>query len=475
MQHIIKKQVIDLTLYKKKDAFQIQHLISEHYWREVVPVIEKAFDAASSSNEIISIDTLEIDLGFITIKDIEKGQLQIEVAKKISEQLNIEINNLSSKQKTSKQAIILNVAGQWMFYMEHGYLPWNVIKINTSWYQDVLEAFATNAIMIGRLRLLIKNKYVVRRIIFQHDEKFLQSLIETLTAEKQEALAGIINEITELLYFIYYKTSDISSFEKKELKQKIWQQTLELIASKESKLSPEKIAFMLLRENSISKETIENLPGSFLFNERLTADVLKQIKKAPADEKQNEFKEKKSVNKEIENSDVIKIAEDGIFVQYAGLVLLHPFLKVFFKNLSLVSETGFVDVVSHQKALYLLNYFATGNTKPEEHELVIPKILCAWSIEEPVDNNIELMPGELAEADNLLAEVIQQWEVLKGTSINGLREEFLQRNGKFYTKNENLYLQVESNSIDILLDYLPWSLNIINLPWMSNVLRIEWR
>lgn len=475
MQHIIKKQVIDLTLYKKKDAFQIQHLISEHYWREVVPVIEKAFDAASSSNEIISIDTLEIDLGFLTIKDIEKGQLQIEVAKKISEQLNIEINNFSSNQKTSKQAIILNAAEQWLFYMQHSYLPWNVLKINVGWYQKVLEAFATNAIMIGRLRLIIKNKNVVRRIVFQHNEKFLQSLIETLTAEKQGALTGIINEITELLFFINYKPSDISSFEKKELKQKIWQQALQLIASGEGKLSPQKIAFILLRENSISKETIENLPGSFLFNERLIADVLKQIKKAQEDENQNEFKERKSVNKEIENRSAIKIDEDGIFVQYAGLILLHPFLKAFFKNLNLVSDTGFVDVMSHQKALYLLNYFATGNTKPEEHELVIPKILCAWSIEEPVDNNIELMPVELTEADNLLAEVIQQWEVLKGTSVNGLREEFLQRNGKFYTKNENLYLQVESNSIDILLDYLPWSLNIISLPWMRNVLRTEWR
>ena len=167
--------------------------------------------------------------------------------------------------------------------------------------------------------------------------------------------------------------------------------------------------------------------------------------------------------------------EDGIYVSNAGIVLLHPFLNQFFKKLRLIKKDGFADSIFQQKALYLLHYLATGNTKPEEHELVIAKILCAWPLEEPVNNFIELTDEELDEADDLLLSAIQQWNILKETSADGLREGFLQRKGKLFTKNDDLVLQIEQSSIDILLDHLPWNLSIIKLPWMQDILKVEWR
>jgi hypothetical protein len=38
-----------------------------------------------------------------------------------------------------------------------------------------------------------------------------------------------------------------------------------------------------------------------------------------------------------------------------------------------------------------------------------------------------------------------------------------------------LRLQVEGKALDILLDYLPWTLSIVKLPWMKKLLHIEWR
>jgi hypothetical protein len=64
---------------------------------------------------------------------------------------------------------------------------------------------------------------------------------------------------------------------------------------------------------------------------------------------------------------------------------------------------------------------------------------------------------------------------LKNTSAAGLREGFLQRPVKLFTKNGDIYLRVEKSSIDVLLDYLPWNLGIIMLPWMKDILRVEWR
>jgi hypothetical protein len=102
-------------------------------------------------------------------------------------------------------------------------------------------------------------------------------------------------------------------------------------------------------------------------------------------------------------------------------------------------------------------------------------VLCGFPLEKPVEPVESLSPEFLEEADMMLEAAIGQWEILKNTTVSGLREGFLQRPGKLFSRNGNLYLQVERSSIDVLLDYLPWNLSIIILPWMKDILRVEWR
>ena len=131
--------------------------------------------------------------------------------------------------------------------------------------------------------------------------------------------------------------------------------------------------------------------------------------------------------------------------------------------------------MAHQKALHLLYYLSTGQKHPDEYELVIAKVLCAYPLQQPVETDIELTEMELNEANDLLIAAIAQWEVLKNSSAAALREGFLQRNGKLFSKSDKLYLQVEKSAIDVLLDRLPWNLSMIKLPWMNEMLRVEWR
>ncbi len=185
----------------------------------------------------------------------------------------------------------------------------------------------------------------------------------------------------------------------------------------------------------------------------------------------SQFRSKKTVGIDFK----IELNEDEIYVVNAGVVLLHPFLPRLFNNLQLIKDEFFADAFSQQKALYLLHYLATGNAQPQEHELVIPKLLCTFPLEDPVDYFIELNDKELTEGESLLESAIGQWTILKGTSPEGLREGFLQRKGKLFTNNGNLVLQMEQSAIDMLLDHLPWNLNIIKLPWMKELLKVEWR
>ncbi|HEV8084464.1 MAG TPA: contractile injection system tape measure protein, partial [Chitinophagaceae bacterium] len=244
MQHIIKKQIINLSLDKKLDAFHIQHLVSDQYWNKIVPVLQKAFDAASSEDEIISLDTFEIDLGIINVKEIEKGNWEDEVLEKITEQLLPVKHGLSSKEKVIKKSRALSISEQWIFYMQHGYLPWNSLQINKDWYDKVLEAFAGDATAVVNLRNLIsRNPNSAKRIIFQHSEIFLKALIETLTAENQDLLPEFIAEITVMISF------SKKNIQNKEVKQKLWEQVLQLAASEDKNLNPSKIAIQLLSKN----------------------------------------------------------------------------------------------------------------------------------------------------------------------------------------------------------------------------------
>ena len=254
---------------------------------------------------------------------------------------------------------------------------------------------------------------------------------------------------------------------------------LQFAASSERKLKSSPYShrdIVLLLSNHLSTQQRNSKKvKQFLSKNKIETETLKQIIK------EKDHKEKDSIKEEVSPKDLtkkegkIKMDEDGIYVSNAGIVLLHPFLNHFFKNLHLVQERNFTDVFSQMKALYLLHYLATGNKSPGEHELVMAKVLCLFPLENPVDNLIELTEKELQEADNVLASAIGQWEILKSTSPDGLREGFLQRNGKLFTKNGALHLQVEQGAIDMLLDHLPWNLSMIQLPWMEDILKVEWR
>lgn len=165
----------------------------------------------------------------------------------------------------------------------------------------------------------------------------------------------------------------------------------------------------------------------------------------------------------------------GLFVNQSGLVILHPFLRLYFEDVGLVEGEAFRDEVAQQTAIYLLHYLATGQTDAPEYELVLPKLLCGWPLNEPVARGLALPDHGLMEGENLLQAVINYWQVLKSTSPDGLREGFLQREGKLTRLYEGDWrLQVEQKAIDILLGSLPWGLNVVKLPWMENLLMVEW-
>jgi hypothetical protein len=538
MQHIIKKQVIELVIDKHLDAFDIQQQVSDWYWNRFLSQLDNELTKLSPTNEVLYIDRLEIDLGVLNRTQLQATQLQKivlpAIAQKIQESL-IASQYANSMVNTRPGAV--HSFTQWLQYMQKGYLPWNVLHITDEWRQQVLQALATDHYSVTLLRKeLQKNKNVATRIAQQHTTIWLAQLITVLTAESQSKLPASIIAIEKLLTQLRAQQPGVVQTAVPSHKM-IWQQVLQIVAGSKQKLTTSQLAATII-EKSITLvqlpvlEKIIQSPADHLpIQEAITLVQQKFLPATPAHTKQSGItKDTTPINSDAvqqqstqqqaadtsqttkgnetqpNNTEATRkqpeakeqvisattqpaetrppsmdlnsqtvAAEGGLFVQHAGLILLHPFLRSLFSLCGLLAKKQFASAAAQEKAIYLLHYITTGRVTAEEHELVIPKVLCNYPIEEPVNTDTVLTLNELQEADDMIRAAIAQWSILKSTSPDGLRQGFLQRSGKLQTKNEQLYIEIEKNTIDVLLDHLPWNLSLIRLPWSAQIIRVEWR
>ena len=161
-------------------------------------------------------------------------------------------------------------------------------------------------------------------------------------------------------------------------------------------------------------------------------------------------------------------------VKHAGIILLSPFLKFFFKNLNLLEANQWKTKDAQYKAFHLLKFISTGLQQTPEYNLTLEKIICGVAIEEPIPLEIILSENEINESQSLLESVIEHWKAIKNTSVNGLREAFLKRDGILTEKENGWLLQVERKTLDILMEDIPWGYSTIAFPWNSNLICIEW-
>ena len=191
------------------------------------------------------------------------------------------------------------------------------------------------------------------------------------------------------------------------------------------------------------------------------------IKKYFADDKNKD---------ERKNEVSVKLEEDPIFVENAGLVICANFLPILFNGFKLIEEDQFVDQESQFRAIHLTQYLATGEEKAPEFDLTLNKLLCGFPVLEPLERQIELKQEERDEAINLLEYLIKHWSILGNTSPAALRNTFLQRRGKltFETSQSSWLLQVEKQGYDICVEKLPWTISVIKLPWMPERIQVDW-
>jgi hypothetical protein len=170
----------------------------------------------------------------------------------------------------------------------------------------------------------------------------------------------------------------------------------------------------------------------------------------------------------------IKILE-SLYITNAGLILIAPYIARLFDTLELTSNGEFNQPEDVDTAIRVLQYLITGNETADEYQLALSKVLCGVKISKSLGLDQPLSEVQKNAVDSLLLAVIEHWKALGQTSIAGLRESFLQRDGVLLLKEKHWELNVQAKAFDMLLDQLPWSYSVTIMPWMALPLHAQWR
>jgi hypothetical protein len=424
-----------------------------------------------------------------------------------------------------------------LFFLENGYLPWygSEEKIVDLMQEENWSLLLDNPAFFKTLKSLISsNGNPIDRFIFQFpDESIIAFLsrINQLINNSSKSILTICKKLSLENHRLFLKLLFQISFEENtglEITSKT------LILQLKNSISDENIDSQIF--NNIKNLLKTVLPSTIvrkngLFDDFLIQDiqpstfkdsiVSNQLKKGNekvleeidegqpvenaqkissnkdsgikretlSDQDISEISNKIEINKRILsneklNSNIAEKKEEFSFfkkglteiaVQNAGLILLHPFLKQFFLTTKIINERNEIAISRQDLAVQTLHYLATGNENIFETNLVFEKFLCGIPLQIPVQKESLLNYTIKAEAITLLSEVIKNWPVLKNTSPDGLRQMFIQREGKLIQKEDkNFKLIVEQKAQDVLLERLNWNISIIKLPWLKELVFIEW-
>ncbi|GAA5216499.1 contractile injection system tape measure protein [Corallincola platygyrae] len=190
-----------------------------------------------------------------------------------------------------------------------------------------------------------------------------------------------------------------------------------------------------------------------------------------------------------------EISPDTLRVYGAGLILLHPYLPRLFRQLNWLDDESALRSTALSKAAKALAYLAAGCYSSEqsvqreqgeqalpEHQLGWFKVLLGLKPDALLLLDDAPLPTEvIVELDTLLRSLLAHWTALKSSSVEGLRQSFLSREGLICFNSEHgqpdacyWQLTLERQGIDLLLDQLPFSITTVKLPWMQHPIQVSW-
>jgi hypothetical protein len=469
---IIRRQVFNITTSSEKLAFECRQLANDSISGDLIKVYERLahlYHLYTHSDQYIILDTLKVDLGELSITEFRNRLFHLLEDKLTNELQNqFHVDDASSPTDSPNSVVYSTTTRQYqeafLFFLQNGRFPW--------WYQKT------------------GNK-TPAEILADFDKENRTNLLIDLAA-KRNAPSDLLNQILKRLFCHLPETACVTYLA--ELGELYSDGGLNanvqlLIQQHENLTEQYHISVNQLYLQAILFILLTNDTSDFLqkflrhLNHTLPeGDIVPHWIKAGREELLPNVDQESAMGKaELPSRSRLKTSktgseqDEGIYISNAGLIILHPFLTLFFENLGLLDDNRqFISSHTQIKAAVILYYLQSGKDDYKEWEMSLNKILCGMATDELIPNDILLSDQEKAESDTLLKTVIEYWDALKRSSVEAVQTTFLTREGKVSFKETHWLIQVERTGVDILVDRLPWGIGTIKLPWLNELIYVEW-
>lgn len=530
-KNIIKKLVVEVDTNSMEQALLLKNDLKALLETHVYPKLDQLFDSESTKEQYIHFNQLNIDIALIdgsnwslhgdTIANKIKSEIQekkqINTTTKGPTTETIISKNKATISPTKETTIGKNKATKtietFLYFLAKGQLPWwNRISKNE------LEKQFINTLNKDHYHLfynfIFNESNNLYRLINQFDNQFITKIyLKFLDKSKNDFTTSfkvpraLENKSIRKSYwkFAFLALKDaktnseksVENFENLIINIRTKQHennTILSLSAKEIKTVFELLyfsnntldipvsiapAFMLPHNYQIiaSKQSIgitsfHTISDSKPFhlklksqNHLLQKTLTDEIRDLQAEDTMNTSVFENQLSKEVQN--------EGIIVQQAGLVLLHPFLKTFFEKLKFLVN-GKLIPSKKEAAAHILHYLATGNEQACEYEMSFEKLLCDIPLSQPIDRFIKITPFQKEQCEVVLKAMLGHWKSIKTENIQVVQNEFFQREGKLSFQNDKVLLTIPRKTQDILLESLPWNIHLIKIPWKEKLIFTNW-
>lgn len=462
--HIINKQVFEFECLQSEHAFQIQQKADHVMQDKISKAIDRVCDQMTDGDETLQITLLEINLGKISFNQLEQDiapAFEKAFFEKLSEWKKN--NSLKSPALVSKQQSSFEIAKTFLLT---GYLPWFAGKPGKNYIEELFAGlFSEQREELKNFILLnLANEKFIERLALQLDTTYLNYIINLLDINAN-LIFEIENEIKKSLL-----VNNNGEEDNIQLHKIAFEFTFKLISGK-IEFSTEEQFYEQFKK--MVAEKFELNPAIFNPSSLKEETHYDELLNAINHEKEKIKKNKSSLEQE-ERKDEGTGESAKFYISNAGLVLIANYFPAFLNELQLLEQGNFTGKQSQIKSVFLLHYLCTGEESAPEYTLPLNKILCGLPLNEPLPSFVLLNEKEKNECNELLNEIINNWQKLGNSSVEALWEAFLNRDGILSFETNGWKLQVERKGFDILLDSLPWNYKHIQFSWMENLITTEW-
>ncbi len=470
--HQILRQVVEVDVHGDEQVgLEVQRQVS-HLCRHAVSAhLEAAFAPFDVDGRYYVIDRMEVDLGAVSLEGLEAAltrSLSAAVATKMRERgltpRTSETTGSRDDPCLSRDEALLESV---LHFLRHGRLPWWYAGANAQPLDEqlmsLLSSIAGDAWQPGGGNSLLRSPQATfvealirnlrsdgrarERLLHQFSTPCVLTLLERMDAGQHARVLQALRTV---------RLSSLSGPLRDRFETGLVEAAIDAVVSAARDAAP------------VTTEDLLRVSAARLAP-RLSADDRKSLARTLGVEVRADLDARSPPPAQHHGEDTV--ASDGLHVENAGVVLLHSFLPQFFGGLGIARDDA---LVHPARAALLLHHLATGALTAEEHELVLAKVLCGLPIESPVPREAPVTVEEQAEATALLDSVVRHWDVLRHTTADGLRGNFLARRGRIELREGDWVLRVETRSYDMLLDSLPWGVAHVKLPWMPRLMHVEW-